>query len=1239
MRLVDILSVFLLSVSISAQEAPLLVAGQPVTREMRGKQSHAYRVALKQGQFVRLIADQRNVDLVLQIANGAGQTVAEVDLSGYGSLEALSLEAPADGEYRLTVQGKHPPGLTGSYELRLETRDAATAADRQRMAAERMFHEARKLRGRPGLERRLEVVARWREIGDEYWLARALLLAGEGHRTIGQLAPAEQAADEARALARANRDRVSEAGALRIKGIVLSTVGKFAQGTELFEQELALRRALGDRVGEGSLYSSLGINQAQLGQHPKAIEFYDKAIAVFRELQDTDGERFPLHNSGDTYNMLGNYALASERFEQAIRAHRAANDPAAEAASLDSLGVTYNYLGQSDRALEKAEAALAIRRRIQDRIGVANSLSAIAISLNGQGKYQQAIERLEEALPLTRELKARLNEGRVLTILGQAAFGLGQFDRAEEAVTLALAIRRELKTPNGEADSLVTLGNIHSILGRYEQALRAYNQALDIYRSLKLRTFEAAALANLGITYQFLGMPEKAIESLEQAIATQRQLKSENGIDYFLNNLGNAHRQLRNYDRAIQYYSEAIELMRKNGDRHGESAAVSNLLNCHINLGQYEKARELGEEALRVSRESGNRPVEGRTLISLGSVLRQLGRLPEAAEHLRRGLALNQELGNRLSESAAFHGLGKVEYEMGRTNAALGQMEKAIEVIESLRTELVSPELRASFFTEAQEMYRFYIFLLEQIQRTTPGSGNAARAFEASERARARSLLELLSEIRADLRQGVDEKLVNRERLLASQVNAKAQSLQGARTPEAAASLRQELNVLETALQLTQAEIRKASPGYAALTQPQPLTLAEVQAQLDPDTLLLQYSLHAEKSYLWVVSRAGLESYELAGEAKIEQEARRVYDLLLERGRALRGETAAERRAREARVDSALPAATQSLSRLALGPLAGRLKSQRLVIVADGALQYIPFGALPAPGSGSAAPLITRHEIVSLPSASTLAVQRRELASRPPAPGGIAILANPVFSEKDARVLALTQKKPAPPTNNALPEQLLASRSIEHLSEKETGPDGVRKLVIPALPFTKTEAEQILAIAPDKANLAALDFKANRAAALDPALSRYRYVHFATHGYLDSERPGLSALLLSMIDENGAQQNGFLRANEIYNLKLGADLVVLSACQTGLGKEIKGEGLVGLTRGFMYAGAPRVVVSLWNVNDRATAELMSRFYRNMLREKQRPAAALRAAQIEMAKSAQWRSPYFWAAFGLQGEWR
>jgi CHAT domain-containing protein len=162
---------------------------------------------------------------------------------------------------------------------------------------------------------------------------------------------------------------------------------------------------------------------------------------------------------------------------------------------------------------------------------------------------------------------------------------------------------------------------------------------------------------------------------------------------------------------------------------------------------------------------------------------------------------------------------------------------------------------------------------------------------------------------------------------------------------------------------------------------------------------------------------------------------------------------------------------------------------------------------------------------------------------------------------------------------------------------------------------------------------------ASRATALDPALGQYRYLHFATHGYLDSERPGLSALVFSMVDTQGQAQNGFLRANDIYNLKLPAELVVLSACQTGLGKEIKGEGVVGLTRGFMYAGAARVVVSLWSVNDRATADLMTTFYEKMLKQGERPAAALRAAQVEMWKKKQWQSPYYWAAFTLQGEWR
>jgi CHAT domain-containing protein len=186
------------------------------------------------------------------------------------------------------------------------------------------------------------------------------------------------------------------------------------------------------------------------------------------------------------------------------------------------------------------------------------------------------------------------------------------------------------------------------------------------------------------------------------------------------------------------------------------------------------------------------------------------------------------------------------------------------------------------------------------------------------------------------------------------------------------------------------------------------------------------------------------------------------------------------------------------------------------------------------------------------------------------------------------------------------------------------------------LPFTRWEADQILAVAPS--GLKAVDFNANRSIATGGELSKYRYVHFATHGYLDTSRSNLSAIVLSLYDEQGKPQDGFLRTHDIYNLKLPAELVVLSACETGLGKDVTGEGLEGLTRGFMYAGARRVIVSLWNVNDKATASLMQRLYVGMLRSGKTPAAALRAAQIEMLRTRQWQSPYFWAPFVMQGEW-
>jgi CHAT domain-containing protein len=507
--------------------------------------------------------------------------------------------------------------------------------------------------------------------------------------------------------------------------------------------------------------------------------------------------------------------------------------------------------------------------------------------------------------------------------------------------------------------------------------------------------------------------------------------------------------------------------------------------------------------------------------------------------------------------------------------------------------------------------------------------------------------LDMLAEAHADIHRGADLKLLDQERRLEQRLRARSeyqvQLLTSPHTPQQAEAVARELQTLTAEYDETEAQIRAASPHYAALTQPVPLDLEQIQDQvLDSDTLLLEYALGEDRSYLWAVTSATLTSFVLPGRAKIDRAARRVYDLLTAQNSHPKGEGELQREARIAGVRAEYPAATARLSEMVLGPAASLLGHKRLLIVSDGALQYVPFAVLPMPrqekAGGPSQPLVVESEIVSAPSASTLAVLRRDLSGRQPARKAVAVLADPVFDEQDPRVTARRQVSQVRHVggmtshNRDLPMDL--KRSWTEVGSTEGG------LKIPRLPFSRREAEAIIAAAPPGDRLEAVDFQASRITATSAELAQYRIVHFATHGVLDSRTPALSGIILSLVDQQGRPQDGFLRLWDIYNLHLPADLVVLSACQTALGKEVKGEGVVGLIRGFMYAGAPRVIASLWQVDDVATAELMSQFYQGILKENLSPAAALRAAQVHMWRQKRWHAdPYFWGAFQLQGEWK
>jgi CHAT domain-containing protein/tetratricopeptide (TPR) repeat protein len=768
--------------------------------------------------------------------------------------------------------------------------------------------------------------------------------------------------------------------------------------------------------------------------------------------------------------------------------------------------------------------------------------------------------------------------------------------------------------------------------GRYEikvEELRAVT-AEDKYRVDGEAIFrEAEQLIN-----GTLEAKRKSIEKYHAALELYRKATDRNGEAKTLNIIGEVHGLLGEMWKAVEKFDEALPIWRRVGDRRSEAYTLTNIGGVYRSLGEMQKALEKYNEALLIGREVGDRNGEAITLNNIGLVYDSLGEIQKALEKFNEALPLWRYVGDRNGEATTLLGIARVEQKRGNLTQARQTVEQAVGLIESLRTNIVSQELRASYLASRHEFFESYIDVLMQMHKQNPAEAFDAVALAVSERARARSLLELLTEARADIRQGVDSSLLDRERSLQQRLNARAAAqsslLNRKHTPEQADAAAKEIAAITAEYEEVQAQIRARSPRYAALTQPQPLGLTEIQQQaLDEDTLLLEYALGEKRSYLWLVSQRSIDSYELPPRAEIEAATRRVYELLTARPK------------RWAPPDPQFIAQARTLSRMLLGPVGTRLGGKRLVVVAPGALSYLPFAALPAPEdekrpAGVYEPLIAKHEVVSVPSASALSIIRRETAGRQRAAKSVAVLVDPVFEESDPRLDEAKNgnssgKQPA--TRGADAELSELARAIRTMNFPDARAGFTR------LPFSRYEANGVIALTPKGTGLKATDFDASRDLAKSRQLSEYRILHFATHGLLNSERPELSGLVFSLIDREGKPQDGFLRLHEIFNLQLNADLVVLSACETGLGKEIKGEGLIGLTRGFMYSGAPRVVASLWNVDDLATAELMKLFYQRMLKDGLPAGTALRAAQLELSGQKRWASPYYWAGFVLLGEWQ
>lgn len=929
--------------------------------------------------------------------------------------------------------------------------------------------------------------------------------------------------------------------------------------------------------------------------------------------------------------------------------------------------------GESLRAegsMNSLKQSLIEYQKAYELFSAAGHTAGAATALLDMGKSHYFLMNMEEAagkygdaLALYERVGLRLDEGVARLYIGQVKLALGSNAEALGLYERALELFIEQDDERFISFALNEMGRAYYLRGDVNKALEYYGRALPIRHALNDRKGESFTLVSMGRAYSnAFGDDAHARELYERALKVQREIDNRRLIAQTLGDLGRLDHKAGDYEAALRNYNDALRAV---GD--GDQAVKAEIL-MYIGLvysawGRYREAVEqYFVKALEL--QEGRDPIgRARTLQYMGRAYTGLGDEAKALEHLNGALEVWQKVLHRTAEADTRYHIAAVESRRGRFAEASRLLTAALPVVESLRTETANQSLRNNYFASIQEYYELYIDVLMRWYARTGDKSLEALALKVSESKRARALLDLLVESKANIRRGVaDQGLLDREAALQRELSAQSlrHMLGEHLTVEQAAVVRKRLDSLVAEFYELDAEIRTKSPRYAALTRPSPASVEQIQKELlARDQALLEFSLGDERSYLWVVTSGSVTSYVLPGRAEIETAVVKLTKALTARNVSSEGKTEKESDARIGRADAEYATAAAALGKLlALDRAAAAVGVERLLIVGDGELQYLPFSAVLVPSRPRQAttaearqeltrgdalvPLLMYHEIEAPPSMSVVSELRRERDDehklRPSKT--IAVIADPVFSTADERCC-----KPSPRGGaSRKPASVERARRAAQASPAGLAATrGAGVVGLGRLGFTRLEAEEILALVPNGEWLKAVGFEANLSLLTDEQkLAPYRILHFATHGLLNSEYPELSGILLSMVNEHGQQQNGFLQMHQIYNLRLPAEMVVLSACETGVGKKIKGEGLNGISRGFMYAGAKRVVVSLWKVNDASTSQLMKSFYQNLRlgdgsTAQTRPAAAMRRAQLEVMRQGIWRQPYYWAAFVVQGD--
>ncbi len=974
------------------------------------------------------------------------------------------------------------------------------------------------------------------------------------------------------AIAQTTDARKTEADRLLEQGIQQYQTSQFPTALDSWQQALQIFRSIKDRDGEGRALGNLGGAYLALGNYTKAIEYGQQSLVIAREIKDRQGEGTELGNLGGAYLALGNYTKAIEYGQQSLVIAREIKDRAGEGKSLGNLGVAYRSLGNYAKAIEYSQQWLAIAREIKDRAGEGRALGNLGGAYLYLGNYAKAIEYSQQWLAIARSIKNRAGEGGALGILGGAYLYLGNYAKAIEYSQQWLAIAREIKDRAGEGRALGNLGVAYRSLGNYAKAIEYSQQSLAIAREIRDRAGEGMALGNLGAAYLALGNYAKAIEYSQQWLAIARAIQDRNGEGTALGNLGVAYGYLGNSAKEIEYSQQSLAIAREIRDRDGEGRALGNLGVAYGYLGNSAKAIEYSQQSLAIARSIKDRAGEGRALGNLGGAYRSLGNYAKAIEYSQQWLAIAREIKNRAAE-------GKALGDLGVAYGYLGNYPKAIEYSQQSLAIARAIQDRDG---EGAALNNLGVAFLD--------AGNPTEAEEM-------------------LVKGIQVWELMRQMLGPNDAN-KVSIFEGqARTYRALQQVRVAQNNPIAALEI--AERGRARAFVDLLTQRLSSGDANSVIASAPDrdqiaqiakaqnATLVQYSIIYDKFeiqgklvgresalYIWVIQPRGEITFRQVDLKPLWQKHNASLaslivgnqEFLAVRSRSSLGSTQPQ---------PDLP----TLHQLLIDPIASLLPKDpnaHVIFIPQASLFQVPFPALQ---DANGTYLIQKHTILTAPSIQVLDLtrqQRQKLAQKPVNSTNALVLGNPTMP-----IVSLSAGEPKQQLS-PLPGAEAEARAIAPLLKTQaiTGAQGTKAQIVQKMPQASI-------------------------------------IHLATHGLLDDVRGLGSAIALAP----SGSDDGLLTAEEIFDMKLQASLVVLSACNTGEGR-ITGDGVIGLSRALISAGVPSVIVSLWAVPDAPTWELMQAFYQNLQNNPDK-AQALRQAMLTTMKTHP--GPRNWAAFTLIGE--